>query len=151
MNNERRDNIMQSEETRTTIERQEEPCTQTKPFTIPKWDVMKAYKLVEANKGAAGIDGETLEDFQRDLKNNLYKLWNRLSSGTYFPPPIRGVEIPKKTGGNRMLGIPTVSDRVAQMVVKLHLEPSLEPIFFEDSYGYRPGKSALDAVAITRT
>jgi RNA-directed DNA polymerase len=121
-----------------------------KPYTISKQVVWEAYLKVKANKGAAGVDGQSIEAFETDLKNNLYKIWNRLSSGSYFPPPVRLVEIPKATGGLRPLGIPTVADRVAQMVVKMHLEPIVEPCFHDDSYGYRPGKSALDAVATAR-
>jgi RNA-directed DNA polymerase len=102
------------------------------------------------NKGAAGVDEETIGEFEKDLKGNLYKIWNRMSSGSYFPPAVKAVEIPKKSGGVRILGIPTVSDRVAQMVVKMHFEPKVEPIFAADSYGYRPGKSAIDALRITR-
>ena len=120
-----------------------------KPFRISKRLVWEAYKRVKANKGAAGVDGESIKDFERDLKNNLYKIWNRMSSGSYFPPAVRTVAIPK-SGGHRLLGIPTVSDRIAQMVVKLELEPELEPIFHEDSYGYRPGRSAVDAVGKAR-
>jgi RNA-directed DNA polymerase len=105
---------------------------------------------VKANKGAAGVDEETIGEFEKDLKGNLYKIWNRMSSGSYFPPAVKAVEIPKKSGGVRILGIPTVSDRVAQMVVKMHFEPKVEPIFAADSYGYRPGKSAIDALRITR-
>lgn len=121
-----------------------------KPFDISKRLVWKAWQLVRANRGAAGVDGESLDEFERDLKNNLYRLWNRMSSGSYFPAPVREVLIPKKSGGERPLGIPTVSDRVAQMVAKLVLEPELEPHFHEDSYGYRPGKSAHQAIAVTR-
>ena len=99
---------------------------------------MTAYKLVKANKGAAGVDHQTLGDFDLNLKDNLYKIWNRMSSGSYFPPAILAVPIPKKTGGERILGIPTVSDRIAQMVVKLTFEPLVEPHFHPDSYGYRP-------------
>jgi len=121
-----------------------------KPYTISKQVVWEAYQKVKANKGAAGVDGQSIEAFESDLKNNLYKIWNRMSSGSYFPPPVRLVEIPKATGGLRPLGIPTVADRVAQMVVKMHLEPMVEPCFHNDSYGYRPGKSALDAVATAR-
>lgn len=125
--------------------------TKAKPYAIPKQLVWVAYKKVKANRGAAGVDGQSLAAFEKDLKNNLYKLWNRMSSGSYFPPPVRLVEIPKgTTGATRPLGIPTVSDRIAQMVVKLMLEPLVEPHFHPDSYGYRPGKSALDAVGITR-
>ena len=122
----------------------------TKPYDIPKQTVWDAYKRVKANKGAAGIDEETIEKFEENLKDNLYKIWNRMSSGSYFPPPVKAVEIPKKSGGVRVLGIPTVSDRIAQMTVKMHFEPKVEPIFHKDSYGYRPGKSAIDAVRITR-
>ena len=111
---------------------------------------MRAYKLVKANKGAAGVDKQSLQDFEENLKDNLYKIWNRISSGSYFPPAVKAVPIPKKTGGERILGIPTVSDRIAQMVVKLHIEPMIEPHFLPDSYGYRPNKSALDAVGVTR-
>ena len=122
----------------------------TKPFTITKQQVMLAYTLVKANDGASGVDRITLDEFSKDLKKNLYKIWNRLSSGSYFPPPVKQVAIPKKSGGERKLGIPTVADRIAQMVVKLELEPQLEPHFLGDSYGYRPNKSALQAVEITR-
>lgn len=124
--------------------------TKAKPFTIEKNQVMQAYRLVKANRGAAGVDHESIEDFEKDLKNNLYKIWNRLSSGSYIPPPVKAVSIPKKAGGTRVLGIPTVSDRIAQMVVKLEFEPQVEPYFLTDSYGYRPNKSALDAVGVTR-
>ena len=124
--------------------------TTDKPFKIDKRLVYEAYKAVKSNAGAAGVDGKTIEQFEADLRNNLYKLWNRMSSGSYFPPPVRAVSIPKKTGGQRILGVPTVADRVAQMVVKQLIEPDLEPIFLADSYGYRPRKSALDAVGVTR-
>ena len=123
---------------------------EVKPYTISKQVVWEAYQKVKGNKGAAGVDGQSIEAFETDLKNNLYKIWNRMSSGSYFPPPVRLVEIPKANGGLRPLGIPTVADRVAQMVVKMHLEPIVEPCFHDDSYGYRPGKSALDAVATAR-
>lgn len=122
----------------------------TKSYEISKHVVLEAFQRVKANKGAAGIDDQRLEAFESDLKNNLYKIWNRMSSGSYFPPSVKAVEIPKKTGGNRILGIPTVADRVAQMVVKIYFEPLVEPLFHADSYGYRPGKSAADALAITR-
>jgi len=121
-----------------------------KPFEIPKTVVWRAFELVRANKGAAGVDGETLAEYEKNLKDNLYRLWNRMSSGSYFPPPVRAVPIPKKSGGERILGIPSVSDRIAQMVVKLMFEPDVEPHFQRDSYGYRPGKSALDAIGKTR-
>ena len=124
--------------------------TQGKSYEISKWVVWEAYKRVKANQGAAGVDRQSLEDFEKDLKNNLYKIWNRMSSGSYFPPPVRLVEIPKGQGGTRPLGIPTVADRIAQMVAKIYLEPLIEPHFHPDSYGYRPGRSALDAVGIAR-
>ena len=118
-----------------------------KPFQISKRLVWEAYKRVKRNKGAAGVDGRSIEDFEADLRNNLYVIWNRMSSGTYFPPPVRAVEIPKPHGGGtRILGVPTVADRIAQTVVALQLEPRMEQIFHEDSYGYRPGRSPLDAV-----
>ena len=121
-----------------------------KSFELSKSAVWDAYLAVKANKGSAGIDGQTMEGFEADLKNNLYKIWNRLSSGSYFPPPVRRVEIPKSNGKLRPLGIPTISDRIAQMVIKNRLEPLVEPHFHDDSYGYRPGKSALDAIAQAR-
>jgi RNA-directed DNA polymerase len=125
--------------------------TTNKPFSIDKKCVVKAYKAVRSNRGAAGVDGQTLEEFDKDLKDNLYKIWNRMSSGSYFPPPVRAVAIPKKNGdGERILGVPTVGDRIAQMVVKQLIEPVLDPIFLPDSYGYRPRKSALDAIGVTR-
>jgi RNA-directed DNA polymerase len=111
---------------------------------------LEAFKEVKANRGAAGVDLESIEAFEKNLKDNLYKLWNRMTSGSYFPPSVRGVPIPKKSGGTRMLGVPTVADRVAQTVVKMTLEPILDPIFDENSFGYRPKKSALDAVGVTR-
>ena len=121
-----------------------------KPFSIAKREVWEAYKRVRANRGAAGVDGQSIAEFEEDLANNLYKLWNRMSSGSYFPPPVRRVEIPKQDGRTRPLGIPTVADRIAQMVVKQRLEPLLEPYFYPDSYGYRPEKSAIEAVAQAR-
>lgn len=121
-----------------------------KPYEIPKQVVYEAYKRVKANKGSAGVDNETIEDFEQNLKANLYKIWNRMSSGSYFPQPVKLVEIPKKSGGKRGLGIPTVSDRIAQMTAKLYLEPKVEPIFHKDSYGYRPNKSAIEAVGQAR-
>jgi group II intron reverse transcriptase/maturase len=121
-----------------------------KPFVISKDRVLKAFELVKANAGSAGVDGQSLEEFGENLKANLYKIWNRMSSGSYFPPPVKAVEIPKVSGGTRVLGVPTVADRVAQMVVKLEFEPLVEPIFLPDSFGYRPGKSALDAIGVTR-
>ena len=120
--------------------------SKTKSFDIPKKLVWESFQRVKAAKGAGGVDGESIEDFEKDLKNNLFKIWNRMSSGTYFPPAVREVLIPKKDGGQRSLGIPTVSDRIAQMVVKMKLELVLEPKFHTDSYGYRPGKSAHQAI-----
>lgn len=149
MNVERRDNVRQSDSTPN--------CgagggvgNKTKPFTIPKRDVYRAWELVRANQGAPGVDGQTIGDFELHLKDNLYKLWNRLSSGSYHPPAVRGVAIPKKSGGERLLGIPTVADRVAQMAVRITFEPLVEPHFLPDSYGYRPNKSAIDAIRVTR-
>lgn len=111
---------------------------------------MDAYKLVKMNAGSAGVDQQSIADFEVKMKDNLYKLWNRMSSGSYFPPPVKAVPIPKKTGGERILGVPTVSDRIAQMIIKVMFEPKVEPYFHRDSYGYRPNKSALDAIEITR-
>lgn len=124
--------------------------SEAKPFEIPKRLVWAAWRQVRANQGAAGVDGVSLAAFEQDLEGNLYKVWNRMSSGSYHPPPVRLVEIPKDNGGLRPLGIPTVADRVAQTVVKMVLEPEVEPRFHPDSYGYRPGRSALDAVATAR-
>ncbi|WP_414705310.1 reverse transcriptase domain-containing protein [Pseudobacteroides sp.] len=121
-----------------------------KSFEISRHQVLEAYKRVKANHGAGGVDGIDFEEFEKNLKNNLYKLWNRMSSGSYFPKAVRGVEIPKKNGMKRLLGIPTIEDRVAQMVVRMRFEPLVEPIFCDNSYGYRPNRSALDAVAVTR-
>lgn len=121
-----------------------------KPFEISKRVVWEAYLRVKANKGAAGVDGQTIEQFEQDLKNNLFKLWNRLSSGSYFPPPVKAVQLPKAAGGFRILGVPTVADRIAQTVATMYLERQVEPVFHPDSYGYRPGRSALDAVATCR-
>jgi len=120
-----------------------------KPFVISKRLVWEAYERVKANKGAAGVDRCSVEDFEEDLQGNLYKIWNRMSSGTYFPPPVKAVEIPKP-GGTRTLGVPTVGDRIAQTVVALVLEPRTESIFHDDSYGYRPRRSALQAVEVCR-
>jgi group II intron reverse transcriptase/maturase len=121
-----------------------------KPFSISKREVWEAFKRVKSNRGAAGVDGQSIEEFESDIENNLYKLWNRMSSGSYFPSPVRRVEIPKDNGAKRPLGIPTVADRIAQMVVKQRLEPEMEKHFHPDSYGYRPGKSALKAVGAAR-
>ncbi len=123
---------------------------EAKPFCVSKWEVLEAYKQVKANKGAAGVDGLEISAFDDDWQDNLYKLWNRMSSGSYFPQPVRRVEIPKPDGRKRPLGIPTVADRIAQTVVKNHLEPELDPIFHQDSYGFRPGRSAIDAVGVAR-
>jgi RNA-directed DNA polymerase len=121
-----------------------------KPFSISKRDVWDAYKRVKANRGGAGVDGQSIAEFEENLALNLYKLWNRLASGSYFPPPVRRVEIPKGDGRTRPLGIPTVADRIAQMVVTRFLQPILEPQFHADSYGYRPKKSAKGALAEAR-
>jgi group II intron reverse transcriptase/maturase len=122
-----------------------------KPFEISKWEVWEAYRQVRANQGAPGVDGVTLDEFEMDLKNNLYRIWNRMSSGSYFPPPVRAVEIPKPHGGGtRVLGVPCIADRIAQTVVARRLGAKVEPIFHPDSYGYRPNRSALDAVAACR-
>jgi len=122
-----------------------------KPFEISKWEVQEAYQQVRANQGAPGVDGQSLAEFELDLKGNLYKIWNRMSSGTYFPPPVRAVELPKPDGGVRVLGVPTVADRIAQTVAARRLSEKVEPIFHPDSSGYRPKRSALDAVATCRT
>jgi len=121
-----------------------------KPFKISKQVVYNAYLQVKSNQGAEGIDRQSIQDFEQNLRDNLYKLWNRMSSGSYFPPAVLAVSIPKSNGGVRLLGVPTVADRVAQTVAKQYLEPLVEPCFHPDSYGYRPGKSALDAVGVTR-
>ncbi len=147
---ERRGSIKPSDELAQLGIVQEEVKSQTKQFVINRWQVYQAYRLVKANAGSAGIDNQSIADFEVNLKDNLYKLWNRMSSGSYFPPPVKAVAIPKKSGGERLLGIPSVSDRIAQMVVKLEFEPKVEAHFLPDSYGYRPNKSALDAIAVTR-
>ena len=121
-----------------------------KSFEISKWAVWNAYRRVKANKGGAGVDGESMAEFEQDLHGNLYKLWNRLSSGSYFPPPVRAVEIPKRDGSSRTLGVPTVADRIAQTVARGYLEPEVEPVFHEDSYGYRPGRSQHHALSVCR-
>jgi RNA-directed DNA polymerase len=131
------------------VERQK--SAEGKPFDISKQEVWDAYEQVKANKGGPGVDGVGIDGFEKDLKNNLYKIWNRMSSGTYFPPPVKAVEIPKTHGGGtRMLGVPTIADRIAQTVVARRLEAKIEPVFHPDSYGYRPGRSALDAVGACR-
>lgn len=128
-----------------------EPKQQDKPFQISKWVVWEAFQRVKANKGAAGVDNQSIAEFEQERDANLYRIWNRLSSGSYFPPPVKAVEIPKAGGkGVRVLGVPTVADRVAQTVTRMYLEPAVEPIFHPDSYGYRPKKSALDAVGTCR-
>lgn len=124
--------------------------SKSRQYDIPKKVVIEAYERVRANKGSAGIDGMDFNKFEEKLNNNLYKIWNRMSSGSYFPQPVMAVEIPKKSGGVRRLGIPTITDRVAQMVARMYVERAVEPIFCDDSYGYRPNKSALDAVGMTR-
>jgi RNA-directed DNA polymerase len=129
----------------------DKPSPKQKSFAIPKRLVWEAWRQVRANKGAPGVDGQTLEQFETDLKNNLFKVWNRMSSGTYFPPPVRAVQIPKPhESGYRMLGVPTVADRVAQTVVAMVLEPLVEPRFVADSFGYRPGVSAHQALEVCR-
>ena len=124
--------------------------SEAKQYCVPKRLVWRAYQRVKANRGAPRVDGGTLVAFEKDLKGNLCKVWNRMSSGSYFPSPVRLVETPKGSGGTRQLGIPTIADRVAQTVAKMVLEPLVEPVFHADSYGYRPGKSALEAVGVTR-
>lgn len=123
---------------------------ETKPFVISKEVVKIAFERVKANRGTYGIDKQSITEFEENLKDNLYKIWNRMSSGTYFPKPVKAVAIPKKNGGNRILGIPTVEDRIAQMVAKIYFEPNVEKIFHEDSYGYRPNKSAIQAIGVLR-
>jgi retron-type reverse transcriptase len=105
-----------------------ESKSQVKPFGISKRVVWEAYLRVKANKGAAGVDGQTIEQYEQNLKNNLFKLWNRLSSGSYFPPPVKAVTIPKAGGGSRILGVPTVDDRIAQTVAAMYLERQVEPL-----------------------
>lgn len=122
----------------------------SKPFDIAKSEVWQAWLAVKANRGAAGVDGVELDVFEADVQNNLYKVWNRMSSGSYMPPPVRSVEIPKSNGGVRTLGVPTIADRVAQTVAAKRLETVVEPLFADDSYGFRPGRSAHDAVAVCR-
>jgi len=133
------------------MSRMSEPKPDGKPFAISKRLVWEAWRRVKANRGAEGVDEESIEEFEANLRGNLYKLWNRMSSGSYMPPPVRAVEIPKKGGrGVRVLGVPTVADRIAQTVAYLYLEPEVEPVFHSDSYGYRPGRSAHDALATCR-
>lgn len=128
-----------------------EPKSQDKPFDISKWMVWEAYQRVKANKGTAGVDDVSIAEFEQDRDKHLYRVWNRMSSGSYFPPPVKAVEIPKPGGkGVRVLGVPTIADRVAQTVARMYLEPTVEPVFHPDSYGYRPKKSALDAVGACR-
>jgi RNA-directed DNA polymerase len=126
------------------------PKSEDKPFGISKRLVWEAWLRVKANKGAAGVDEESVQAFEANLSGNLYKVWNRMSSGSYIPPPVRAVEIPKKNGGSRILGVPTVADRVAQTVAYLALKPEVEPVFHPDSYGYRPRRSAHDALGTCR-
>ena len=134
----------------STIERWEERIAESKPYAIDRKVVYQAWLQVKANGGAAGVDGQDIESFGRELEDNLYKLWNRMCSGSYFPKPVRLCPIPKRDGGHRVLGIPTVTDRVAQMVGVLTMQPKVDPKFHADSYGYRPGKSAHDAVGMAR-
>src|SRR5258706_13348239 len=131
------------------MNRMTEPMLQGKTHDIPKRLVWDAWLKVKENGGAAGADGVTIERFGADLRGSLYKLWNRMSSGSYFPGPVRAVEIPKK-GGTRVLGIPNVVDRIAQTVAALVLEPNAEQVFHDDSHGYRPGRSPVDAVRVCR-
>ena len=145
---ERRDRVVQPNA--QANRQRKEFVDEAKPYFISKHQVYEAYLRVKANKGAAGIDGQTIEMFESRLKDNLYRIWNRMSSGSYFPPAVKAVEIPKADGKTRILGIPTVGDRIAQTVVKMQLEPIVEPKFHEDSYGYRPGKSAHQALAAAR-
>lgn len=128
----------------------DELMKEAKPYDISRWAVYRAWERVKANKGSYGVDEQSIEDFEKNLKGNLYRIWNRMSSGSYFPQPVKAVSIPKKNGGVRILGIPTVEDRIAQMTAKLYLEPSVEPLFHDDSYGYRPNKSAIQALSVTR-
>jgi hypothetical protein len=128
----------------------EELVASTKSFEISKHTVLAAYRRAKANKGAAVIDNESIEMFEADLKGDLYRIWIRMSSGSYFPPAVKRVEIEKKSGGTRVVGVPSVSDRIAQMVVKLMIEPQWDGLFYPDAYGYRPGKSAKQAIAVTR-
>ena len=147
---ERRDRAERSKNVELWKKKAGETLEKPKPFNISKRLVFEAYKKVKSNKGAAGIDNQSLEEFDKHLSNNLYKLWNRLSSGSYFPTPVKAVEIPKRSGGKRTLGIPTVTDRIAQAVVVMLIEPTIEKHFHEDSYGYRPNKQALEGIAVTR-
>lgn len=135
---------------RVTTVQQDDPLQQAKPFDIPKRLIYEAWKRVAANKGAPGVDKESIQAYGNQLGQNLYSLWNRMSSGSYFPKPVRQVLIPKDDGQTRPLGIPTVNDRVAQMVVKMILEPRLEPVFHPSSFGYRPSRNAHQAVAQAR-
>lgn len=132
------------------LHKQEKLLEKTKPFNISKRLVFEAYKKVKENKGAAGVDDQSIAEFEIHLKDNLYKLWNRMASGSYIPTPVKAVEIPKRSGGKRTLGIPTVADRIAQAVVVISIEADIDKLFHQDSYGYRPNKQALDGVAITR-
>lgn len=132
------------------LRKQEELAFMTRPYAIPKQLVWEAFQRVKANGGAGGVDEESIVDFEKKLGDNLYKIWSRMESGSYFPPPVKAVPIPKKSGGTRVLGVPTVADRVAQTVVKQVLEPILEPVFDANSFGYRPGRSAHDAIALVR-
>ncbi len=138
----------------TAMKREEpvsEPKSNGKPFAVSKRLVWEAWRRVKANDGAEGVDEESIQAFEANLRGNLFKVWNRMSSGSYMPPPVRAVEIPKKSGrGVRTLGVPTVADRVAQTVARLYLEPAVEPMFHPDSYGYRPGRSAHDALRVCR-
>jgi RNA-directed DNA polymerase len=147
---ERRASVIQLNFTLTTSRRRMTKGKETRSVPISKRMVWEAYRKEKANHGSAGVDSVSLEDFQTNLEKNLYKIWNRLSSGSYFPPPVREVEIPKKDGRKRKLGIPTVGDRIAQQVIKSYLEPRLEEVFHKSSYGYRPKRSAHQAIEQVR-
>ena len=150
MDMERRGRHTQATEIIQLLNKEEDMMKEAKPFVIDKTLIYKAYLKVKENKGSAGVDSVSIEDYEKDLGNRLYKLWNRMSSGSYMPNAVRLVEIPKPGGGKRPLGIPTVEDRIAQQAAVLFIEPSIEPCFDQDSYGYRPNRSASDAIAKAR-
>jgi RNA-directed DNA polymerase len=132
------------------MEKQRLSGQQGKPFDVGKGEVQRAWEKVRGARGAPGADGVTIAEFEGNLKDNLYRIWNRMASGTYFPPPVKAVEIPKADGGTRMLGVPSVGDRVAQTVAAARIGAVVEPLFHDDSYGYRPGRSGLDAAGTCR-
>lgn len=121
--------------------------SETKSIPISRQMVWQAYQKVRSNKGSAGVDTIEMQEFDANRSKHLYKLWNRMASGSYFPPPVKEVEILKKDGSIRKLGIPTISDRVGQMVVKMFIEPRLEAVFSPNSYGYRPKRNAHQALS----